>query len=157
MTESSSPIDPQTSPKQAEPPDLSEFDDEYAAVKPADNGEVPDGRYQVRVQSVKIDYSKNNQKMLRWDLVVIAGTHARRHIFKNAVITDASLPFVKGDLKTLGLKLKKLSELPNHLDELVGRTLEVTKRTKDEYTNVYFNKRIQAPAPEAGQSDDVPF
>jgi hypothetical protein len=156
MTESSSPIDPQTSPTHAEP-DLSEFDDEYEAVTPVDNGEVPDGRHQVRVQSVKVDYGKNNQKMLRWDLVVIAGTHARRHIFKNAVITDASLPFIKGDLKTLGLKLKKLSELQNHLDDLVDRTLEVTKRTKDEYTNVYFNKLILASGSVPGRSDEEPF
>jgi hypothetical protein len=144
----------------AEPPDLTdltEFDGDYAAAKPPDNGEVPDGKYGVRVQSVTLGRSQKGDAMLTYDLVVMTGPYARRHIFKNAVITKASLPLVKGDLKTLGLVLRRFSELPNHLDELVGRTLEVTKRTKDEYTNVYFNKRIQVPAQEAGRSKDVPF
>jgi hypothetical protein len=73
------------------------------------------------------------------------------------VINKATLRLIKSELKTLGLVLRRFSELPNHLDDLVDRTLEVTRRTKDEYTNVYFNKWIQAPAPEAAQPDDVPF
>jgi hypothetical protein len=83
------------------------------------------------------------------------------------VITKATLPLVKGDLKTLGVVLQRFSELPNHLDEVVGRALDVTKRTKDEYTNVYFNKRIDlpaapgersaAPAEHVAPSDELPF
>lgn len=137
-------------------PDLSEFDDDYDAAKPADNSEVPDGKYQARVQNVKLDYTKNKKRILRWDLVVIAGKHAHRHIFKNAVITDASLPFIKGDLKTLGLTLKKFSQLPNHMDKIVGRALEITKRTKDKYTNVYFNKLIPASGGMPSRSDEKP-
>jgi hypothetical protein len=144
-------------PAQHAEPDLSEFDDEYAAVKPADNGEVPDGKYHARLQDAQLGRSQRGNPMITYNLVVLSGPHAKRHIFKNAVITDASLPFIKADLKTLGLKLKRFSDLPNRLGEVVGRALEITKRTKDEYVNVYFNKRIPAPVPEAGQSDDVPF
>ena len=68
---------------------------------------------------------------------------AGRHIFKNSVITAASLPFVKGDLKTVGLALTKFSELEGRLEELLDVTLELTKRTKGDYSNVYFNRRIQ--------------
>ena len=139
------------------PVDLSAFDDECDAVEPADNGEVPDGKYEVRVQGVKLDHSQKGDPLLKWDLVVLSGSHARRHLFKNAVITGASLPFVKGELKTLGLKMKRFSQLPSRLDELVGRTPEVTKRTKDGYTNVYFNKRIPAPASVPGRPDEAPF
>lgn len=157
MTASNGPSDPQV-PSTRATPDLSEFDEEYAAAKPADNGEVPDGRYHARLQGAQLGRSQKGDPMITYDLVVLSGPHAKRHIFKNAVITDASLPFVKADLKTLGLKLKKLSDLPNHLDEVVGRTLEITKRTKDGgYTNIYFNKLIPTTVPEAEQSDDVPF
>ncbi len=150
-----SPFDP-TAPYDA-PLDLSAFDDEYDAVEPADNDEVPDGKYQVRVQRVKLDRSQKGDPMLKWDLVVLSGQHAHRHIFKNAVITPAALPFVKGDLKTLGLEMPRFSELPSHLDELLDLTLEVTKRTKGEYANVYFNRRIQVPAGGENPAADAPF
>ena len=75
------------------------------------------------------------------------------------MITQASLPYVKGDLKTLGLELAKFSELAGRLDELLDKTLEVTKRTRGEYTNVYFNRRLNiAAAPSGGLADeDLPF
>jgi hypothetical protein len=53
---------------------------------------------------------------------------------------------VKGDLKTLGLELSKFSELSGRLEELLDVTLEVTKRTRGDYTNVYFNRRIKLAA-----------
>ena len=141
----------------AEPPDLRVFDDDYDAVAAADYREVPDGKYQVRMGSAQLGRSQKGDAMITYDVVVLSGPHARRHIFKNAVITSASLPLVKAELEMLGLRLKRFSDLPNHLDELVGRTFEITKRTSDAYVNVYFNKRIQVPAPGAGRSDAVPF
>jgi hypothetical protein len=122
--------------------DLSAFDDDYAEAEAPEFDEVPDGKYQVRVHTVKLARSQKNDPMIKWDTVVISGQHAGRHIFKNSVITQSSLPFVKADLLTLGLKLDKFSELPNHLDALLDLSIDVTKRTKGEYTNVYFNKLL---------------
>jgi hypothetical protein len=97
--------------------------------------------------------------MIKWDLLVIAGPHSGRHIFKNSVITAASLPFVKGDMKTLGLTLTKFSDLPNHLESLLDVTLEISKRTRGEYSNVYFNRRIRIATEAASSSsnDGIPF
>ncbi|MFO0875130.1 MAG: hypothetical protein U0575_14320 [Phycisphaerales bacterium] len=98
--------------------------------------------------------------MLKWDLVVISGSHAGRHIFKNSVITQKSLPFVKGDLETLGVRLAKFSDLPRHLDALLDQTIDITKKTKGEYANVYFNRRITVPtgSRDGGFADEpVPF
>jgi hypothetical protein len=97
--------------------------------------------------------------MIKFDLEVISGSQAGRHIFKNSVITQASLPYVKGDLKTLGLELAKFSELAGRLEELLDKKLEVTKRTRGDYTNVYFNRRLNiASAPSGGLADeDLPF
>jgi hypothetical protein len=84
--------------------------------------------------------------MLKWDLVVLSGPCEGRHIFKNAVITSASLPFVKGDLKLLGVELLRFSELPQHLEGLLDKKLQVTKKTRDEFANVYFNRLLDVPA-----------
>jgi hypothetical protein len=113
----------------------------------------------VKIQTAKLESSQKGDPMIKFDLVVISGSQAGRHIFKNSVITQASLPYVKGDLKTLGLELAKFSELAGRLDELLDKTLEVTKRTRGDYTNVYFNRRLNiASAPSAGLADeDLPF
>jgi hypothetical protein len=125
------------------PGDLSAFDAEFTTTQAASSDEVPDGKYQVRVNKVSLSRSQKNDPMIKWDLIVIAGPHTGRHIFKNSVITQAALPFVKGDLQTLGLQLPKLSDLPQHLESLLDLNIEVTRRTKGEYTNVYFNKLLQ--------------
>ncbi len=135
------------------PIDLAAFDDDFAQTEAADFDEVPDGKYQARIHAVRLGESQKGDPMLKWDLVVISGAHTGRHIFKNAVITNPSLPFIKGDLETLGLQLGRFSDLPNHLDSMLDLTLEVSKRTKGEYANVYFNKRIQIPA----NGIDAPF
>ncbi|MCG3180462.1 MAG: hypothetical protein BIFFINMI_02823 [Phycisphaerae bacterium] len=137
--------------------DLSAFDSEYEAAEAPDFDEVPDGKYQVTVKTARLGESSKGDPMLKWDLVIISGQFAGRHIFKNAVITAASLPFVKGDLKTLGVTLPKFSELPSHLPGLLDTKLQVTKRTKDEFTNVYFNKVLDIPAGEAASDEPAPF
>jgi len=123
--------------------DLRAFDDDFNTVETPSSDEVPDGKYQVRIDSVRLEHSQKGDPMIKWDLVVLSGSHAGRRIFKNSVITAASLPFVKGDLKTVGLVLTKFSELAGRLEELLDLTLELTKRTKGDYSNVYFNRRIQ--------------
>lgn len=140
--------------------DLSAFDDDFSSAEAPSFDEVPDGKYQAQIDSVRLDRSQKGDPMIKWDLIVIAGQHTGRHIFKNSVITPAAMPFVKGDLKTLGLELAKFSDLPNHLESLLDVTLEVTKRTRGDFTNVYFNKRIQiagGAAPTPRPPADCPF
>jgi len=137
--------------------ELAGLDEEYGKAEAMSSEEVPDGKFQVRVKSVRLDKSRNGNPMLRYDLVVISGAQVGRHIFKNAVITPNSLSFVKGDLKLLGVTLGKLSELPNHLEALLDKGLEVTKRTKGDFVNVYFNRLLQVPAAEAPAGGPIPF
>lgn len=130
-------------PRSGSVSDLSAFDDEYSEAEVPTYDEVPDGKYQVRVHRVELSTSQAGDPMLKWDLVVISGTQAGRHVFKNAVITPKSLPYIKGDLHTLGVQLPRFSDLPNHLDALLDQSVEITKRTRGEYTNVYLNRRLE--------------
>ena len=149
--ESFEPIDSQV--------DLTSFDDEFETADAPSYDEVPDGKYQVKIQTAKLESSQKGDPMIKFDLVVISGSQAGRHIFKNSVITQASIPYVKGDLKTLGLELSKFSELSGRLEELLDVTLEVTKRTRGDYTNVYFNRRIRIAAGSGGEfsQEQTPF
>ena len=113
--------------------DLSAFDEDYAAAEAPEHDELPDGKYQVTVNKAQLAESNAGDPMIKWDLVVISGAQEGRHIFKNAVISEKSLPFVKGDLTKLGLQLGRFSELPSRLVEVLDKKLEVTKRTKGEF------------------------
>lgn len=125
--------------------DLSAFDDDFVEAEAPDFEEVPDGKYQVTVSKAQLTESSQGDPMIKWDLVIISGAHEGRHIFKNAVISQKSLPYVKGDLTKLGLQLGKISELPGRLSEVLDKKLEVTVRTKGDYCNCYFNRLLVIP------------
>jgi hypothetical protein len=137
--------------------DLTAYDDDFTSAETRSGEEVPDGKYQARIDAVRLERSQKGDPMIRWDLIVLSGPHAGRHIFKNSVIAPAALPFVKGDLKTIGMVLIRFSDLAGRLEELLDVTLEVTKRTRGDYTNVYFNRRIQIPGASRGPGEVIPF
>ena len=123
--------------------DLSQFDEEWGETEAAKFNEIPDGKYQVRIDKAELVLSHNGNPMIKFDLIVMSGEHEGRHIFKNSVISSVSLPYVKGDLAKLGLELDRLSALPGHLRGILDMELEITKRTRDDHVNVFFNRRIE--------------
>jgi hypothetical protein len=140
-------------------PDLSSFDSDFETAEAPTQNEVPDGKYQVRIESVRLENSQKGDPMIKFDLQVISGSQSGRHIFRNSVITQATIPYVKRDLKTLGIELSKFSDLENRLEDMLDMTLEVSKRTKGEYANIYFNRRLQLAASIGSERSeaDMPF
>ena len=126
--------------------DLAQFDDDFQseqAEERADFESVPDGKYQVAVEKVELTQSSTGNPMLKWTLRILAPRFANRFLWRNSVFTANTLKFVKTDLHLCGLDLEKLSELPKHLDKLLDVKLEVTKKTKGDNENIYFNRRIE--------------
>jgi hypothetical protein len=138
--------------------DLSAFDDDFAdaAVEERTFDVPPDGKYQVRVDKVEIVRAKSSgNPMLRWELVILAPRCQNQRLFRNNVMaTRENMKWLKTDLHTCGLDLERVSDLPARLGELLDVTLEVTKRTKGENTNVYLNRRISIDAATSGRADD---
>jgi hypothetical protein len=87
--------------------------------------------------------------MVKWTLKILGPTCVGRLMWRNSVITESSLKWLKKDLTTCGLMLESLSDLPKRVHELQGLTLEVNKRTKGENETVYLDRRIviDGPAP----------
>ena len=147
--------------------DLADFDEEFENTE-TDAGfeSVPDGKYQVTVDRVELTRTKNSgQPMLKWGLKIIGPGHAGRFLWRNNVIaTKENIKWLKKDLYNAGLKLQKLSELPANLDQLLDVTLEVTKRSRGEYEDIFINKRIKLAeevlaenAAAADDGDDIPW
>jgi Protein of unknown function (DUF669) len=62
-----------------QPVDLSSFDDEFATAEAPEYDEVPDGKYQVRIESVRLESSQKGDPMIKFDLEVLSGSQARQH------------------------------------------------------------------------------
>jgi hypothetical protein len=126
--------------------DLAKFDDDFAQAEVEDREfePIPDGKYQVNVERVELTRAQTSgNPMLKWTLRVIAPRFQGRLLWRNNVMaTRENIKWLKTDLHTCGLDLDKLSELPNNLDKLLNVKIEVTKRTRGENENVYFNRRI---------------
>jgi hypothetical protein len=127
--------------------DLTQFDEDYRSEQPEDRGDfesVPDGKYQVAVEKVELTEAQSTgNPMLKWTLRVIAPKFVNRLMWRNSVITHNTLKYVKTDLHLCGLDLEKLSDLPKQLKKLLDVKLEVTKKTKGDNENIFFNRRIE--------------
>jgi hypothetical protein len=64
--------------------------------------------------------------------------------------------WLKKDLQTCGLDLKRISDLPGKLDGLINVRLEISKRKKDDNENICFNRRVlSSREDENGLTTDV--
>lgn len=130
---------------EAEDFDLAQLDNEYdeAPVEERDFDEVPDGKYQVKVEKAELTRSQTSgNPMLKWTLKILGPKCAGRYLWRNNVIASDNLKWLKTDLHTCGVVLVRLSELQSRLNDLLDITLEVTKKTKGESESIYINRRI---------------
>lgn len=126
--------------------DLAQFDDDFAEapVEEREFEDIPDGKYQVNVEKVELTRAQSSgNPMLKWTLKILGPRFAGRLLWRNSVMASKeNLKWLKTDLHTCGLDIEKLSDLPTRLGDLLDVKLEVTKRTKGESENIYFNRRI---------------
>jgi len=138
--------------------DLARFDADFAQA-PIEEREfepLPDGKYQVNVEKVELRRAQSSgNPMLKWTLRVLAPKFRGRLLWRNNVMaTRENMKWLKNDLHVCGLDLEKLSDLPANLERLLDVKLEVTKRTKGDNENVYFNRRIVLDPNAAAPEDD---
>jgi len=138
--------------------DLSQFDEDFRRHQSSPGQKprpLPDGRYQVLVENVEITESKTSgYPMVKWTFRVTGpAEHANRMLWKNTVINQKTLGIIKDDLKSCGLDIDGISDLPRRAGELLDVPLEITKRTEGQWDNVYLNRRVDLDLP----VDDTPF
>lgn len=150
---------------------LAMFDDEFEQAEAPEFSELPDGRYQSKIDRIYFDQlQKTNDTALRIEFVIVAGDHTGRRIFYSKVINSKSMPFLKADLKRINIEPKPFSKVesyfPGVLDKLVEVQIKHSKPDKDGrvYQNTYINRLIgDSPAPAApakaaqAPAEDLPF
>lgn len=136
--------------------DLTRLDDAFqqAKFKDGENSreELPDGYYDTQVEEVRlVKTPRTGNPMVSWKLRILSDGFEGRTLNKNRVITDKTLAFLKDDLARCGVHLTRLSELSLHLDEMLGLKIGVLKKTKDQWTDIYFVKAARQ------EPDNTPF
>jgi hypothetical protein len=122
--------------------DLSLLDEAFAAAPAPSARSIPDGRYQVRIERVELTTAQSGRPILKWRLRVRAPSCVGSLLWKNHVVAPDKLGWLKHDLRLCGLELDRLSDLPDSLERLIDVELEVSKRTRGRWENVYFNRRL---------------
>jgi hypothetical protein len=140
--------------------ELARFDKEWAktSVSPDEMySDMPDGSYDAVIEDARMsETSSTGRLVVLWKLRIQGPQAVNRVVTKNRVITENTLAYLKEDLEKCRLQIKRLSELPSRLIELVDRPIGVDKRTKDGRTNFYFRWASNRTS-QNGLGDDVPF
>ena len=139
--------------------DLSRFDQAVQTeTKPRTQfQEIPDGRYDVRIEDVELYKSPSSgNPVLKYTLRVLGPTHANQLMWKRRGITEKTREYVMEELETCGLELEKFSDLKYHLHDLIGVELQVTRKSRGEDVNIYFNDQLDGTSSK-GADDDLPF
>lgn len=121
---------------------------------------VPDGTYQVRIQSLNVSPSKKDPSSLRALMrLFVLGPRSRGGVlYQSYNLTPESLPYLKRDLIALGVSMKP-SQLVDQGHTLVGIVANITKKdNKEGYANVYIASAAgrMAQDPEEGDASFDP-
>jgi hypothetical protein len=138
------------------PIDLARFDEAFqrVATTQGESGQelIPDGYYDTLAEEVRMTTTtRTGSPMVIWKLRIVSGDFQGRTLNKMRVITEKTLQFLKDDLEQCGVRLERLSDLSLHLDEMFGLKINVMKKTKGQWTDIYF---VKVEKPEA---DTMPF
>lgn len=127
---------------------LDDFEDMWASVEEPEKKDfepLPQGTYHVEIEEAVIDVSRDPASV-KWQYKVTDGDYLNRKLWKRNYMTPKALPFLKQDLNALGVKVEKASHLPEALEQLLGKSVEVavSHRTYNgkTYEDVYVNKLI---------------
>ena len=147
-----------------------------AEVKPT-NGYVtpPDGKYQMRVQSLEVKESNYNDGYPNFilQLTIIEGEHRGKSVYKRYPLDPSqSMNILKSDLFLLGVDFRSIYDLENRekMSSLLEHVVEVTIKSKvssangKTYANFYLNRDLGKHNPQANSGsgftesdDDMPW
>ena len=125
--------------------DLAGLDEAYASAPNENEFEaLPDGSYEAVVERVELKRSKTSgRKMMEWELRILGPKFVGRKVWKYTLLeTPDNVVWAKKDFHRVGLDLPRLSDLPSRLNELLDVRVEIDKKTRGDFEDIYFRKRL---------------
>lgn len=137
---------------------LAELNDKFQnATPPERKGDfqpLPDGTYQITINKALLAEVKTGKRegsmRVEFHGTVLVGEFKGHRVWKQVNLemeADGARPsgvsILKGDLMTLGItELPSLARLEDYLKKTIGLNVEVSSRTRNDWTNIYFNSLI---------------
>lgn len=96
---------------------------------------IPDGRYEAIIKVARPEYTKNNQRCLYWELVIVSGQQEGKRIFRrNMLETPQNIGWLKADLRKCGIDVDSPNFTPsrfllNGTGALIGLCMDVSLKT----------------------------
>lgn len=116
--------------------DMVDIDQMWAgAEEPEGFTPIPDGRYEAIIEVARPEYTKNNQRCLYWELVIVTGPQEGKRIFRrNMLETPNNIGWLKADLRKCGIDVDSPTFTPsgfltNGTSALIGVCMDVTLKT----------------------------
>ena len=139
--------------------DLEMMDEEHMPEKVEDTtGSIPDGSYQTRLEKIYFDNINEKLKIIAV-FEIVADEYESRAIWKFINLeTKENLNYAALDMRRLGVKKDFIwSKLPEFFPDLLDNHYQVTLKTKNDFQNVYINKKIDLDdVAESNPGDDIP-
>ena len=133
--------------------ELSRFDEAFRAARRGHDprgADLDDGIYPAVITRAEIRRAPGTfTPVLTWHLLVETSDGEGVPVRRTLCITKNSLAWLKEDLAKSGLVLEKLSELPNRLGEMAGRSVMLQKTSRDGQPQLYF-RRMESKTAGAG-------
>lgn len=107
---------------------------------------VPDDDYTVRIDAAVLGESKTSQRLqIEWGMTVLEGDFEGKKVNKYDGINEAKdLPYVQGTLEALELDIPDdITDIGEVLESAVGLIVDITVKTRDEFTNIFFNELVE--------------
>ena len=133
--------------------ELRRFDEAFRAARSGHDPQgagLDDGMYSAVIGRVELRRAHGTRTaVLTWHLEVATGAGERVPVRRTLCVTKNTLAWLKDDLAKCGLALEALSELPERLGEMTGRSVVLQKTTRDGQPQLYF-RALQSRAASAG-------
>jgi hypothetical protein len=118
---------------------------------------VPDGMYPCRIDEAVLQEAKSSGRLqIKWGMSVIDGDHENKKIYKyDGLDNEQALGFIMGTFETLELEIPdNIEEIGEALEAAVGLECMVQVKTKDEFTNIYFNDLLDSDGSEDEEEEE---
>jgi hypothetical protein len=139
---------------------LDDLDESYAEAEEVDFSPLPDGSYQCKLDEIEIQLSAKGDRLLKWTFIPRNPKYKKRKVWKYQVLKVDNMPFIKSDFGRLGIKMDRISDLPDKLEQFLDMMVELKLQTKTyqgrEIQNVNIVKLITG-ADDVTPYEDLPF
>lgn len=125
---------------------LEALDDDYAQAEVKEGGgSLPEGKYHAILKEAKIVPRQSGGIALSVSFIVTDGACKGRYAFTSYGLSKTGLPYLKGFLRTLNIKLTKLSALEKALPMFPGHRVAISvvkQKDNPQYTNTYVDRYL---------------